>query len=375
MLAVGTSEQLIGWSRFWRLGCRRTDYLFDAGTTRPSLLDKFPHLSSIPNAQNDNAQNGNAQNDKAQDNNAQDNNARNKMDPTQNAGEQASSKRQLVSSWREDEILSVFKQTPKCKANGNSVTGFVFPVKHPIVYVKFCFPPARGMAEVKNHDYAFRALKAMPPNQTQGIFIPEIYRTFQNDDRVFIVMDYIDGKTLRQLQEQQDWDSKKETFINDIARAIQLLMSIQPPPGQKPGPVGGGHIRHPLFKDDSAFGEYSSVEELEKHLNKVSTIRDKAAPTVSLEKDLCFYYSDLFPGNFMFTAAGNLYVIDFDQAGFLPLSFMSFALAESRWSPGLWIKDILRLPEHNLDAMKNIFYWFAIGVSWLGHPRPERRRY
>lgn len=128
----------------------------------------------------------------------------------------------------------------------------------------------------------------------------------------------------------------------------------------------------------------------------MSTIRDKAAPTVSLEKDLCFYYSDLFPGNFMFTAAGNLYVIDFDQAGFLPLSFMSFALAESRWSPGLWIKDILRLPEHNLDAMKNIFYWFAIGVSWLGelashfcpislvanftfglkgHPSPERRRY
>lgn len=254
MLAVGTSEQLIGWSRFWRLGCRRTDYLFDAGTPRPSLLDKFPHLSTIPNAQNDNAQ---------------DNNARNKMDPTQNAGEQASSKRQLVSSWHEDEILSVFKQTPKCKPNGNSVTGFIFPVKHPIVYVKFCFPPARGMAEVKNHDYAFRALKAMPPNQTQGIFIPEIYRTFQSGNRVFIIMDYIDGKTLTQLQEQQDWESQHDTIINNIARAIRLLMSIQPPPGQKPGPVGGGHIRHPLFKNDRAFGEYSSVEELEKHLNKV----------------------------------------------------------------------------------------------------------
>lgn len=191
------------------------------------------------------------------------------MAPTQNAGEEASSKRQLVSSWREDEILSVFKQTPECKPNGNSVTGFAFPVEHPIVYVKFCYPPARGMAEAKNYDYAFRALKAMPPNQTQGIFIPEIYRTFQNDDTFFIIMDYIPGRTLAQLQEQQDWDSKKETCINDIARAIRLLMSIQPPPGQKPGPVGGGHIRHPLFKDDISFCEYSSVEELEKHLNKV----------------------------------------------------------------------------------------------------------
>lgn len=98
----------------------------------------------------------------------------------------------------------------------------------------------------------------------------------------------------------------------------------------------------------------------------MSTLRDKTAPTVRLERNLCFYYSDFFPGNFIFTDAGDLCLIDFDQAGFLPLSFMSYALAESRWSPGLWIKDIIRLPEHNLNAMKNVAYWFAIGVSWLG---------
>lgn len=85
-----------------------------------------------------------------------------------------------------------------------------------------------------------------------------------------------------------------------------------------------------------------------------------------LERDMCFYYSDFYPGNFIFTDAGDLCLIDFDQAGFLPLSFMSFALAESRWDPGLWIKDTLGLPEHNLDAMKNIFYWFVVGVAWLG---------
>lgn len=81
---------------------------------------------------------------------------------------------------------------------------------------------------------------------------------------------------------------------------------------------------------------------------------------------MCFYFSDFYPSNFIFTDAGDICVIDFEQAGFLPLSFMSFALSESRWGPGQWIRDILRLPEHNLDAMKNIFYWFAIGVPWLG---------
>lgn len=87
---------------------------------------------------------------------------------------------------------------------------------------------------------------------------------------------------------------------------------------------------------------------------------------MQLERNLCFYYSDFFDGNFIFTDSGDLYVIDFDQAGFLPQSFMMFAMADSRWYPGHWIKDILRLPEDNLKAMQNIFYWFTIGVAWLG---------
>lgn len=81
---------------------------------------------------------------------------------------------------------------------------------------------------------------------------------------------------------------------------------------------------------------------------------------------MCFYFSDFYPGNFLFTDAGDICIIHFDQAGFLPPSFMSYALARSHWGPGNWIRDILRLPEHNLEAMKNIFYWFAIAVPWLG---------
>lgn len=87
---------------------------------------------------------------------------------------------------------------------------------------------------------------------------------------------------------------------------------------------------------------------------------------MTLEKSLCFYYSDFYANNFIFTDAGEVCIIDFDQAGFLPPSFMSFALAESRWPPGHWVRDILRLPEHNLPAMKNVYYWFSIGVAWLG---------
>lgn len=317
-------------------------------------------------------------------------NARNRMAPRQNGDGQASVKRQLALSWCEDDIISVYQQAAGMKPNGCAVTGFHFPPDQPVAYVKFGLK-SRRMTEVKNHEYAFAALKAMPPHQTKGILVPEIYRTFESNNKFFIVMEYIPGRLLARYEEGHDWESQQETVINSIAGAIKLLMSIPAPPGQKPGPVGGGRIRHPLFKDDESYCEYSSVEELESHLNRVcdhrdpptfgvgccctiadtivaqvSTIRNKTAPTVTLERDLCFYFSDFYPSNFIFTDAGDICVIDFEQAGFLPLSFMSFAVAQSRWGPGLWIRDRLKLPEHNLDAMKNIFYWFAIAVPWLG---------
>ncbi|CAN8096458.1 unnamed protein product [Discula destructiva] len=188
------------------------------------------------------------------------------MHPTQNEGGQAISKRQLALSWCEDELISVFKQTPRSKPNGFDVTGFVFPLTQPVAYVKFGFASER-MAETRNQTYAFGALKAMPLDQTRGILIPEIYRTFESDRRFFIVMEYIPGRTLAQLQDHQDWESQMATAVDSLARAIRLLMSMQAPPGQQPGPVGGGRLQHPLFKNGHAFREYSSVDELETHLN------------------------------------------------------------------------------------------------------------
>lgn len=105
---------------------------------------------------------------------------------------------------------------------------------------------------------------------------------------------------------------------------------------------------------------------------QVATCRNsKAAPTVHLKEDkLCFYYSDFFEGNFIFTDAGEICIIDFDKAGFLPQSFMIYALAESHWDPGRWIKngimsslrqDELEATEKNLEAMRKIFAWLAIG--------------
>lgn len=97
------------------------------------------------------------------------------------------------------------------------------------------------------------------------------------------------------------------------------------------------------------------------------------APTVTLERSLCFYYSDFYASNFIFTDSGEICVIDFDQAGFLPPSLMSYAVAESHWYPGRWLKDKLKLPEHNLEALKGIHYFFIIcshSIGESGEPCP-----
>ncbi|KAG8170135.1 hypothetical protein KVR01_000880 [Diaporthe batatas] len=284
---------------------------------------------------------------------------------------QASSKREIALSWREEDIIAAWEQTPRVRPSGYGVTGFAFPpqLEQPIAYVKVGSQAAL-QPELRNQEYVWKALNDMPPDQTRGIRTPCVYRTFQSGHWFYIVMEYIPGKTLQQLMDQKDWsDPQRAARTNSIARAMRLLMSIPVPAGQTPGPVGGGRIRHSLFRDDISYCVYSSVDELEKHLNDASTIRFKTSPTVNLEKSLCFYYSDFYASNFIFTDSGDVAIIDFDQAGFLPPSFMSYALAESHWVPGIWVSDVLKLPDHNLAAMRHIHYYFMIGGSSFGLPR------
>lgn len=52
---------------------------------------------------------------------------------------------------------------------------------------------------------------------------------------------------------------------------------------------------------------------------------------MTLGEELQFYYSDLSGGNFIYDTVADrpvLYIVDFDEAGFLPPSFMTFAFHE-----------------------------------------------
>lgn len=85
-------------------------------------------------------------------------------------------------------------------------------------------------------------------------------------------MEYVEGTTLRELM--ANWGSfqrNSEYYYSRVELALRLLLSFPVPQDATPGPRGGGLIRHPLFKDYLAPIQYGSVDELEGHLNTVSS--------------------------------------------------------------------------------------------------------
>jgi hypothetical protein len=89
-------------------------------------------------------------------------------------------------------------------------------------------------------------------------------------------------------------------------------------------------------------------------------------PTVDFsEEKLCFCFSDLYEGNFLFSANGDLYVLDFEQAGFLPISFMTYALIQDRLVCAA-IEEKLSLPQGNLPGIIKAGSYFIMSTHTIG---------
>ena len=66
----------------------------------------------------------------------------------------------------------------------------------------------------------------------------------------------------------------------------------------------------------------------------------------------------------MFTDVGEMHILDFKQASFLPLSFVSFALT-GRLPLARAVEKCLdkeQMPQDNLDAMRLISHYFTTGA-------------
>ncbi|KAI9657280.1 MAG: hypothetical protein M1829_006925 [Trizodia sp. TS-e1964] len=146
----------------------------------------------------------------------------------------------------------------------------------------------------------------------------------------------LDGRPLASPVDEAGRTARWNERYKKITRAIDFLLTI-PAPDARPGPVGGGIIRHPLFaKHRRAHRAYDTVEELEKDINWQAeyghrhrrSIIPRPCPKAILEKDLQFCPSELHGGNFIIVDKDeSLCLLDFEHTGFLPLSFLAWLIA------------------------------------------------
>ena len=179
---------------------------------------------------------------------------------------------QFAQALNPDEIVATRRSQSRVNSKNTNCTGFPYPLDRPVVFVKYGERLHYRESEARTQQFVFEAVENMPLADREGIHVPEVYRVFTVRGSTYIIMEYVPGRTLREIMdEDSDFDKVSSQLYDKILRGIQLLLSIPAPEDAAPGPYGGGIIRHPLFKDYTAAIEYDSVEMLEKHINKVCT--------------------------------------------------------------------------------------------------------
>lgn len=253
-------------------------------------------------------------------------------------------------------------------------TGFPYPPDSPVFYIKFGNQPKPfTKMEAQTQQFAYDALQTMRFSDVGNKCVPRIPKILcllESEHVLYIVMEYVHGSTLLELAKTKTWE-EQQPYIKQIAESIDVLLTIPIPPEAAPGPHQGGVIRHPVFKDGEAAKPFNSVLALQDHIDSMVTSPGPAKfrnlPPIKFESTLHFVYSDLYPGNFIYDANGDMWIVDFGHAAFLPLSFQTYALVASFPRSMVYAYTInqlvkTKLPTDNVESMKRAHSHFTLCV-------------
>lgn len=124
-------------------------------------------------------------------------------------------------------------------------------------FVKFGDPKTLGpVAATQEYIFAYAQSHTETPYTPR---IPKVIFHFGDQQTIYIVMEYI---TLA---------DPPPDIPERTADALKWLSEVPAPPGHVFGPLGGGVIRHRFFKDWKAPMVFSSIEALERYIEKVSS--------------------------------------------------------------------------------------------------------
>ncbi|KAH9058924.1 hypothetical protein EDB83DRAFT_2610973 [Lactarius deliciosus] len=131
-------------------------------------------------------------------------------------------------------------------------------------------------------------------------------------------------------------------FVDDEATMYLVMerINLQVPLPSNPtlGPAGGGPIRHRFFKDFEAPFNIPDVGMLDEYMKKayglLSVTAQQKVPPVSVSGErLVFTQSDMDDSNFGVDENGRTVLMDFNEVGLLPETFVAHTLSSGKLRP------------------------------------------
>ncbi|KAG8913126.1 hypothetical protein FRC00_002989 [Tulasnella sp. 408] len=158
-------------------------------------------------------------------------------------------------------------------------------------------------------------------NAVPEVHIPEVHHFFHRDNGMaYVVMEHIEMIEV-----------STEELVQKTAQAVKWMHSVEAPDEVVLGPLGSGPARHVVFKDCVAPLDFTSVDALERFLNKafgkIRVFSKKPIADISFAGErLVLTQSDINPGNFGVDRERRLCIFDFTEIGWLLESFADYTL-------------------------------------------------
>lgn len=235
---------------------------------------------------------------------------------------------------------------------------------------------AKGYAKDELED----AVSAMQVASQLGIRVPHVQRIVQVDDVFYCIMDRISGTALDIAWPELGWISSLRLAFQ-LRRVVQRLRSAV---SVTSGSLATGKCTSYFLQDSFGLPPRATLYQVNAFLNfwaNFTTLRQETKktpaehatcprPVFTYSHPFVFTHHDLAPRNIILDPEGQLWIIDWDCAGFYP-EFYEYA-GMYNFIPSAWTKFAL--------LRWNLFAWIAGGfydkeLQWLETIRSRFTRF
>ncbi|CAA7268184.1 unnamed protein product [Cyclocybe aegerita] len=175
--------------------------------------------------------------------------------------------------------------------------------------------------------------KALWPEIATQLYISNYAESQADAPRIAKVIHHFEGDqgTAYLVMEYIKLADSPPDLHERTAEALKWLLGVPAPPNHVIGPLGGGRIRHRFFKDYKAPLLFSSIEALERYIEKGRTRLPRSVKPVRISGErLIFTQPDIDASNFGVDEDGNTVLLDFGDIALLPVSFAMYTTSSDK---------------------------------------------